>query len=191
MQYTCPKCGQESEMSLSELRAQKGSVVCPRCLTVYKVDYPKDSDDDEDETPPPVPTRHQPQPSPKPFTQPLLRTATIDTYCNHCGALISAGRSYCTQCGCPVTGAVARGANPTTTMPPRHQNRDPISFVGSETTVSQSHRGQQPQRNSSAKRKKKKTASKPLSYWGCAAYTILITIILLLLYYMAGNLLNS
>lgn len=190
MLCTCPKCGQERELSPGELRALKGSVVCPRCLAVYQVDSPKVDSGDAADTPPPVPPRRKPQSSRKPAMPAAARPETVNAYCNYCGALIPAGRSNCAHCGAPVTCAPARDHYSTTTMSSRQQQRNPISFVDSNQPAIQSSRAQQPSRKPSRKRKKRKTAGKGLTYWGCAAYTALFTAILLVLYYIVGNLLS-
>ncbi len=57
MKLKCPKCGKTTEVSAAELRKQRGNVVCPRCLAVFKVPVPAAAgDDDEPLTPPPVPS---------------------------------------------------------------------------------------------------------------------------------------
>ncbi len=57
MKLKCPKCGKVTEVSAVELRKQRGNVVCPRCLAVFKEPVPADAgDDDEALTPPPVPS---------------------------------------------------------------------------------------------------------------------------------------
>lgn len=57
MKLKCPKCGRVTEVSAVELRKQRGNVVCPRCLAVFKEPVPADAgDDDEALTPPPVPS---------------------------------------------------------------------------------------------------------------------------------------
>lgn len=57
MKLKCPKCGKVTEVSAVELRKQRGNVVCPRCLAVFKEPVPADAgDDDEVLTPPPVPS---------------------------------------------------------------------------------------------------------------------------------------
>ncbi|MDD6474611.1 MAG: hypothetical protein PUF74_03705 [Sodaliphilus pleomorphus] len=57
MKLKCPKCGKVTEVSAVELRKQRGNVVCPRCLAVFKEPVPASAgDDDEALTPPPVPS---------------------------------------------------------------------------------------------------------------------------------------
>lgn len=57
MKLKCPKCGKVTEVSAVELRKQRGNVVCPRCLAVFKEPVPADAGDaDEALTPPPVPS---------------------------------------------------------------------------------------------------------------------------------------
>ena len=57
MKLKCPKCGKVTEVSAVELRKQRGNVVCPRCLAVFKEPVPADAgDDDEALTPPSVPS---------------------------------------------------------------------------------------------------------------------------------------
>lgn len=57
MKLKCPKCGKVTEVSAVELRKQRGNVVCPRCLAVFKEPVPAGAgDDDEALTPPPVPS---------------------------------------------------------------------------------------------------------------------------------------
>lgn len=50
MVYYCNKCGRKIEMTKGELNAQQGQVVCPQCLSVFKV--PR-----TDAPPPPVPAK--------------------------------------------------------------------------------------------------------------------------------------
>ena len=52
MKCYCPKCGRENEVSVADLRRQKGTVVCPKCLTTFQMPY-ANSNDDGDDTPPP------------------------------------------------------------------------------------------------------------------------------------------
>lgn len=56
MKCYCPKCGRENEVSVVDLRRQKGTVVCPKCLTTFQMPY-ANSNDDGDDTPPPIPQR--------------------------------------------------------------------------------------------------------------------------------------
>lgn len=57
MKLKCPKCGRVTEVSAVELRKQRGNVVCPRCLAVFKEPVPASAgDDDEALTPPLVPS---------------------------------------------------------------------------------------------------------------------------------------
>ena len=65
MKCYCPKCGRENEVSIADLRRQKGTVVCPKCLTTFQMPY-ANSNDDGDDTPPPIPKRRAKASAPKP-----------------------------------------------------------------------------------------------------------------------------
>lgn len=65
MKCYCPKCGRENEVSVADLRRQKGTVVCPKCLTTFQMPY-ANSNDDGDDTPPPIPKRRAKTSAPKP-----------------------------------------------------------------------------------------------------------------------------
>lgn len=65
MKCYCPKCGRENEVSVADLRRQKGTVVCPKCLTTFQMPY-ANSNDDGDDTPPPIPQRRAKASAPKP-----------------------------------------------------------------------------------------------------------------------------
>ncbi len=65
MKCYCPKCGRENEVSVADLRRQKGTVVCPKCLTTFQMPY-ANSNDDGDDTPPPIPKRRTKASAPKP-----------------------------------------------------------------------------------------------------------------------------
>ena len=56
MKCYCPKCGRENEVSVADLRRQKGTVVCPKCLTTFQMPY-ANSNDDNDDTHTPIPKR--------------------------------------------------------------------------------------------------------------------------------------
>lgn len=80
------------ELSADELRAQKGMVVCPQCLTTFKAPH---FDDDDDELPPPIPVR-------KRKSQPAPRKSDAEVrYCNRCGAPLPAGKTVCPACAKP------------------------------------------------------------------------------------------
>ena len=92
MKCFCPKCGRKMELSADELRAQKGMVVCPQCLTTFKAPH---FDDDDDELPPPIPVRKsKSQPAPR-------KSGTEVRYCNRCGAPLPAGKTVCPACAKP------------------------------------------------------------------------------------------
>lgn len=61
MKCYCPKCGRENEVSVADLRRQKGTVVCPKCLTTFQMPYAN-----SDDTPPPIPKRRTKASAPKP-----------------------------------------------------------------------------------------------------------------------------
>lgn len=65
MKCYCPKCGRENEVSVADLRRQKGTVVCPKCLTTFQMPY-TNSNDDDDDSPPPIPKRRAKVAAPKP-----------------------------------------------------------------------------------------------------------------------------
>ena len=69
MKCYCPKCGRENEVSVADLRRQKGTVVCPKCLTTFQMPYTKGDDDGADDTPPPIPKRRAKASTPKPATR--------------------------------------------------------------------------------------------------------------------------
>ena len=69
MKCYCPKCGRENEVSVADLRRQKGTVVCPKCLTTFQMPY-ANSNDDGDDTPPPNPKRRAKTPPPNPAPRP-------------------------------------------------------------------------------------------------------------------------
>jgi len=52
-------------VSVADLRRQKGTVVCPKCLTTFQMPY-ANSNDDGDDTPPPIPKRRAKASAPKP-----------------------------------------------------------------------------------------------------------------------------
>ena len=87
------------ELSADELRAQKGMVVCPQCLTTFKAPH---FDDDDDELPPPIPVRKsKSQPAPRKPQPAPRKSGTEVRYCNRCGALLPAGKTVCPACAKP------------------------------------------------------------------------------------------
>ena len=87
------------ELSADELRAQKGMVVCPQCLTTFKAPH---FDDDDDELPPPIPVRKsKSQPAPRKPQPAPRKSGTEVRYCNRCGAPLPAGKTVCPACANP------------------------------------------------------------------------------------------
>ena len=126
MKCFCPKCGRKMELSADELRAQKGMVVCPQCLTTFKAPH---FDDDDDELPPPIPVR-------KSKSQPAPRKSDAEVrYCNRCGAPLPAGKTVCPACAKPKPApkrptAVPVKKTPTRRMPPKKGSGQPTSKWG-------------------------------------------------------------
>ena len=133
MKCFCPKCGRKMELSADELRAQKGMVVCPQCLTTFKAPH---FDDDDDELPPPIPVRkrksqpapHKPQPAPR-------KSGTEVRYCNRCGATLPAGKTVCPACAKPKPAPKRPTAVPVKNTParrvtPKKESGQPTSKWG-------------------------------------------------------------
>lgn len=126
MKCFCPKCGRKMELSADELRAQKGMVVCPQCLTTFKAPH---FDDDDDELPPPIPVR-------KRKSQPAPRKSDAEVrYCNRCGAPLPAGKTVCPACAKPKPApkrptAVPVKKTPARRMPPKKESGQPTSKWG-------------------------------------------------------------
>lgn len=126
MKCFCPKCGRKMELSADELRAQKGMVVCPQCLTTFKAPH---FDDDDDELPPPIPVRKsKSQPAPR-------KSGTEVRYCNRCGAPLPAGKTVCPACAKPKPApkrptAVPVKKTPVRRVPPKKGSEQPTSKWG-------------------------------------------------------------
>lgn len=126
MKCFCPKCGRKMELSADELRAQKGMVVCPQCLTTFKAPH---FDDDDDELPPPIPVR-------KSKSQPAPRKSDAEVrYCNRCGAPLPAGKTVCPACAKPKPApkrptAVPVKKTPARRVPPKKGSGQPTSKWG-------------------------------------------------------------
>ena len=126
MKCFCPKCGRKMELSADELRAQKGMVVCPQCLTTFKAPH---FDDDDDELPPPIPVR-------KRKSQPAPRKSDAEVrYCNRCGAPLPAGKTVCPACANPKPApkrptAVPVKKTPARRVPPKKESGQPTSKWG-------------------------------------------------------------
>ena len=126
MKCFCPKCGRKMELSADELRAQKGMVVCPQCLTTFKAPH---FDDDDDELPPPIPVR-------KSKSQPAPRKSDAEVrYCNRCGAPLPAGKTVCPACAKPKPApkrptAVPVKKTPVRRVPPKKESGQPTSKWG-------------------------------------------------------------
>ena len=126
MKCFCPKCGRKMELSADELRAQKGMVVCPQCLTTFKAPH---FDDDDDELPPPIPVR-------KRKSQPAPRKSDAEVrYCNRCGAPLPAGKTVCPACAKPKPApkrptAVPVKKTPARRVPPKKESGQPTSKWG-------------------------------------------------------------
>lgn len=116
------------ELSADELRAQKGMVVCPQCLTTFKAPH-FDDDDDDDELPPPIPVR-------KRKSQPAPRKSDAEVrYCNRCGAPLPAGKTVCPACAKPKPApkrptAVPVKKTPARRVPPKKGSGQPTSKWG-------------------------------------------------------------
>ena len=121
------------ELSADELRAQKGMVVCPQCLTTFKAPH---FDDDDDELPPPIPVRKsKSQPAPRKPQPAPRKSGTEVRYCNRCGAPLPAGKTVCPACAkpkpapkCPT--AVPVKKTPARRVPPKKGSGQPTSKWG-------------------------------------------------------------
>ena len=121
------------ELSADELRAQKGMVVCPQCLTTFKAPH---FDDDDDELPPPIPVRkRKSQPAPR-KPQPAPRKSDAEVrYCNRCGAPLPAGKTVCPACAKPQPApkrptAVPVKKTPARRVTPKKESGQPTSKWG-------------------------------------------------------------
>ena len=121
------------ELSADELRAQKGMVVCPQCLTTFKAPH---FDNDDDELPPPIPVRKsKSQPAPR-KPQPAPRKSDAEVrYCNRCGAPLPAGKTVCPACAKPKPApkrptAVPVKKTPARRVTPKKESRQPTSKWG-------------------------------------------------------------
>ena len=121
------------ELSADELRAQKGMVVCPQCLTTFKAPH---FDDDDDELPPPIPVRKsKSQPAPRKPQPAPRKSGTEVHYCNRCGAPLPAGKTVCPACAKPKPApkrptAVPVKKTPTRRVTPKKESRQPTSKWG-------------------------------------------------------------
>ena len=121
------------ELSADELRAQKGMVVCPQCLTTFKAPH---FDDDDDELPPPIPVRKsKSQPAPRKPQPAPRKSGTEVRYCNRCGAPLPAGKTVCPACAKPKPApkrptAVPVKKTPTRRVPPKKESGQPTSKWG-------------------------------------------------------------
>lgn len=133
MKCFCPKCGRKMELSADELRAQKGMVVCPQCLTTFKAPH---FDDDDDELPPPIPVRkRKTQPAPRKPQPAPRKSGTEVRYCNRCGAHLPAGKTVCPACAKPKPApkrptAVSVKKTPVRRVPPKKESGQPTSKWG-------------------------------------------------------------
>ena len=122
------------ELSADELRAQKGMVVCPQCLTTFKA--PHFDDDDDDELPPPIPVRKsKSQPAPRKPQPAPRKSGTEVRYCNRCGAPLPAGKTVCPACAKPQPTpkrptAVPVKKTPARRVPPKKESGQPTSKWG-------------------------------------------------------------
>ena len=121
------------ERSADELRAQKGMVVCPQCLTTFKAPH---FDDDDDELPPPIPVRkRKSQPAPRKPQPAPRKSGTEVRYCNRCGAPLPAGKTVCPACANPKPApkrptAVPVKKTPARRVPPKKGSGQPTSKWG-------------------------------------------------------------
>ena len=121
------------ELSADELRAQKGMVVCPQCLTTFKAPH---FDDDDDELPPPIPVRkRKSQPAPRKPQPAPRKSGTEVRYCNRCGAPLPAGKTVCPACAKPKPTpkrptVVPVKKTPTRRVPPKKESGQPTSKWG-------------------------------------------------------------
>lgn len=121
------------ELSADELRAQKGMVVCPQCLTTFKAPH---FDDDDDELPPPIPVRKsKSQPAPRKPQPAPRKSGTEVRYCNRCGAPLPAGKTVCPACAKPKPApkrptAVPVKKTPARRVPPKKESGQPTSKWG-------------------------------------------------------------
>ena len=121
------------ELSADELRAQKGMVVCPQCLTTFKAPH---FDDDDDELPPPIPVRkRKSQPAPRKPQPAPRKSGTEVRYCNRCGAPLPAGKTVGPACAKPKPApkrptAVPVKKTPAHRVPPKKGSGQPTSKWG-------------------------------------------------------------
>ena len=121
------------ELSADELRAQKGMVVCPQCLTTFKAPH---FDDDDDELPPPIPVRKsKSQPAPRKPQPAPRKSGTEVHYCNRCGAPLPAGKTVCPACAKPKPApkrptAVPVKKTPVRRVTPKKESGQPTSKWG-------------------------------------------------------------
>ena len=121
------------ELSADELRAQKGMVVCPQCLTTFKAPH---FDDDDDELPPPIPVRkRKSQPTPRKPQPAPRKSGTEVRYCNRCGAPLPAGKTVCPACAKPKPApkrptAVPVKKTPARRVTPKKESGQPTSKWG-------------------------------------------------------------
>ena len=121
------------ELSADELRAQKGMVVCPQCLTTFKAPH---FDDDDDELPPPIPVRKsKSQPAPRKPQPAPRKSGTEVRYCNRCGAPLPAGKTVCPACAKPKPApkrptAVPVKKTPARRVTPKKESGQPTSKWG-------------------------------------------------------------
>ena len=194
MQCICPKCGRKNNISISELKIQNGNVVCPRCLTVTKVEIPPALQDEEenDATPPPIPAARKKSPT---ATQSSTQSMTPPPvqYCRHCGTRLPAGKTACPKCGTSASGG--KGSTSTSSAASPQQPRRTISFVQQQPPSTARNK-----RNAAHKRKTvgKNSGKGFWSYWssknrtwGCMGFTVLTVAVFFMLYYLIGSLFNS
>ena len=184
MKCVCPKCGRNNDVSAAELQKQRGVVVCPKCLTTFRVKVTVTADDN----PPPVPKRRTKSLGSAPAQKPTAKVR----YCNQCGTPIPAGGIACPQCGHRVGSAA-----PATTG----GRRKPITFTGEQprgrsTTATQRRPAAtapaRPVRKAPAKKSKSSGESLfgSMTTLGCIGYSALLTAVFFALYFFFGVLFN-
>lgn len=193
MQCICPKCGRKNEISIAELKTQHGNVVCPRCLTVTKVEIPAIPLEEENTTPPDIPEKKRKASTPVKLSLRAMTPPPVQ-YCRHCGNRIPAGETSCPKCGTPIVGSKGRSLSRSTVN--QQQRRRPISFAESQSNYSSPKNTGRTRRKQTVHKKKQKQGfwnywSNKTRTWGCVGYTVLAATVFFLLYYLIGSLFNS
>lgn len=93
MEFRCPHCGKVLQLSVAELKASGGVVICPQCVSEFRLsdsDLKAAADAEREQV---IAEPAQPTPA-----------APIDAaFCHHCGKQLPArGLNFCPFCGSPL-----------------------------------------------------------------------------------------